>query len=253
LYSRVLPFGVAQFEHNGGSLLCRIYSYRSRSLLFIGIAVYCISNLPNCDTLTIPENGTISLNYPLTPSRSSTLSTRTTHPHYLKRLQQLLDSLGLAIQLQNPFGTYTKGELVDACTNKSILNSIYTQSVSCGKRGRKQYWDTLTGTQHCGVCMPCIYRRAALHKNGLDNQLYGIDIFSTSREIMTIQDMPALFDFINRNLTTEQIKRTLLVSGSLEMHELDDSAGMVERVRQELKQWIFDKGSEGLKRLAGLI
>jgi hypothetical protein len=101
--------------------------------------------------------------------------------------------------------------------------------------------------------MPCIYRRAALHKNGLDNQLYGIDIFSTSREIMTIQDMPALFDFINRNLTTEQIKRTLLVSGSLEMHELDDSAGMVERVRQELKQWIFDKGSEGLKRLAGLI
>jgi hypothetical protein len=34
---------------------------------------------------------------------------------------------------------------------------------------------------------------------------------------------------------------------------LDDSAGMVERVRQELKQWIFDKGSEGLKRLAGLI
>jgi hypothetical protein len=86
-------------------------SYRSRSLLFIGIAVYCISNLPNCDTLTIPENGTISLNYPLTPSRSSTLSTRTTHPHYLKKLQQLLDSLGLAIQLQNPFGTYTKGRI----------------------------------------------------------------------------------------------------------------------------------------------
>lgn len=238
---------------NQGDAFTKESSFRSRSLLFIGIAIYCVENMPNCDTLTIPENGTISLNYPLTPSRVSTLSTRTTHPYYIQKLQHLINNVGLTTQLHNPYHLMTKGELVESCTNETVLNGIYSQSVSCGKRGRKQHWDVRTGTQHCGVCMPCIYRRAALHKKNLDNQLYGIDIFTTQRDVLTIQDMPALFDFLKRRLTTEQIKRTLLVSGSIDLNDLDNCSGLVERVRVEIKQWISDKGNNTLRTLAGII
>lgn len=225
-------------------------SFRSRSLLFIGIAMFCVENLPNCNVLTIPENGTISLNYPLTPSRTSTLSTRTTHPFYIKKLQELINALGLTTILDNPYRDTTKGELVSICSRPLILASTYQLSVSCGKRGRKMHWDTKIGTHHCGICMPCIYRRAALHKLNLDNQLYGIDIFTTPNAVFDKYDFPALFDFLTNNHSTEQIKRTLLVSGSIDFNELDASASLVERVKLEIKQWISDKGEDDLKALA---
>lgn len=240
-------------KDNNGDDLNRESSYRSRSLLFIAIGLFCIDTLPNCNTLIIPENGTISLNYPLTPSRSGTLSTRTTHPYYLEQLQILLTIIGLNIRLLNPYQYCTKGELVQSCLDQAVLNGIYTQSVSCGKRGRKQNWDTKEGTSHCGVCMPCIYRRAALHKIGADTQLYGIDIFSTTKTVLDLPDMPALFDFLKRTLDAEQIKRTLLANGSFEINQLDEYADLVVRVRAEIKKWIADKGNPNLKISAGII
>ncbi|MET3501008.1 hypothetical protein ABIC45_002620 [Mucilaginibacter rubeus] len=226
-------------------------SYRSRSLLFIGIALMCIEKLPNCNTLIIPENGTISLNFPLTPSRSSTLSTRTTHPHYIEELQLLIGKLGIETRLHNPYQSKTKGQLVEGCLNYTKLAVTYQMSVSCGKRGRKMHWDTKSGTHHCGICMPCIYRRAALHKIGLDNQLYGIDVFSTNPHSFNKYDFPALFDFLNNAFDTEKIKRTLITSGAIKFDQLDDSARLVENVKEEIKQWIRDKGNDHLKLLAG--
>lgn len=239
-------------QDNGGAELIKDHNFRSRSLLFIGIGVYCANATPSCRRLIIPENGTISLNYPLTPSRSGTLSTRTTHPFYLRCLQEVIFGLGIEIELFNPLANRTKGELIEACLNQGVLHGIFEKSVSCGKRGRRQYWDQKSGTNHCGVCMPCIYRRAALHKLGWDNQTYGIDIFSTRKSILSIPDMPALFDFLSRSLTIEQLKRTLLVTGSLKLDELNNSALLVERSRQEIKRWISDKGDAPLKSLAGI-
>ncbi len=236
-----------------GNDLAKESSFRSRSFLFIGIAVFCVETLPNCNILTIPENGTISLNFPLTPSRTSTLSTRTTHPHYIKLLQDLIYNLGLNTLLFNPYKDLTKGELVENCIKPQILKETYGLSVSCGKRGRKKHWDTKTGTSHCGICMPCIYRRAALHKLNLDFQLYGIDLFNPVNPIYDKYDFPALFNFLNNSLTTEQIKRTLLVAGSIAFDEMDSSASLVERVKTEIKAWIADKGNDSLKKLSGII
>jgi hypothetical protein len=237
---------------NSGKELNKESSFRSRSLLFIGIGTYCVEHMPNCNTLLIPENGTISVNFPLTPSRSSTLSTRTTHPYYIKKLQDLFSSVGLTTRLENPYRFKTKGEMVMLPSSFKTLLTTYNQSVSCGKRGRKMHWDNKTGTSHCGVCMPCIYRRAALHKKGIDTQLYGIDIFTTRKPPLSIPDMPALFDFLKRGLTREEIKRTLIVNGSFDPHEIDDYASLVERVRIEIKNWIKAKGNNTLKSLAGI-
>lgn len=235
-----------------GVEISREPSFRSRSLLFASIGIFCLQKVPNCNVLIIPENGTISLNYPLTPSRSSTLSTRTTHPYYIDSLNRFLLKLGFTTQVRNPYEALTKGELVNACIKPSVFSGIYAESVSCGKRGRKMNWDIATGTRHCGVCMPCIYRRAALNKIGLDNQLYGTDIFSTLKELKDIPDMPALIDFLTRKLTVEQIKRTLLVNGSFVITDLDKFAGLVVNVREELTDWIKTKGNDKIKKQFGL-
>ena len=174
-------------------------SYRSRSLLFISIGLYFFSQNVKTNTLLIPENGTISLNFPLTPSRSSSLSTRTTHPYFLSSLQEFIDKTIGKINLSNPYSFQTKGEMVSNCVDQKALQISYTESVSCGKRGRKSYWAIRSGTDHCGVCMPCIYRRAALHKNGLDLQTYGNDILNAT-SIDQYVDMPALFDYLKTTL-----------------------------------------------------
>lgn len=106
-------------------------NYRSRSLFFIGLGCY----LSPIDELIIPENGTISINYPLTPSRVSSLSTRTTHPYVLKKTQELLIDLELTTRIHNPYTFKTKGEMFVECTNQAFIRSVFRDSVSCGKRG----------------------------------------------------------------------------------------------------------------------
>lgn len=237
---------------SSGNELNREPSNRSRSILFIAIGSFLIESISNYDTLIIPENGTISLNFPLTPSRSSTLSTRTTHPHFITSLQKIYDKLSFKVRLINPYWNKTKGEMVQEVKNPTVLSNTYLVSVSCGKRGRKGHWDTKTNTSHCGVCMPCIYRRAALHTLDLDNQTYGIDIFNTGRDVLTITDMPAFADFMKNKLTKDMIERRLLIAGTLDINNIDTYAEVVEKVRTELRDWLSTKGSSSLKKVFGL-
>jgi hypothetical protein len=222
-------------------------SFRSRSLLFISLGAYV--SLTN--SLIVPENGPISINYPLTPSRISTLSTRTTHPHVFQKFQALLSDLGIGVVLSNPYFNSTKGEMTLNCSNREVLIGIYEHSVSCGKGGRKQNWEIKEGTKQCGVCMPCIYRRAALHTIGKDDQTYGNDILKAD-SLKKYVDMPALFSYLKRRLPRETIKRDLLVNGS-NLPELDGFADVVIRSREEIAKWINDKGDSFVKQeLSGL-
>ena len=216
-------------------------NYRSRSLFFIGLGCY----LSTTNSLIIPENGTISINYPLTPSRVSSLSTRTTHPFVLQKVEELLNKCGLNVRIDNPYTFRTKGEMFIECQNQEVLKGIYESSVSCGKRGRRQHWkDYKVGTEHCGKCMPCIYRRAALNKANLDNQLYGNIIQNVST---LTNDLPALFSFLNRYIPIETMKRDLLVNGSISIENLTQYANMVLRSKNEVLQLFSDKGNEFIK------
>ena len=88
-------------------------SLRSRSIVFIGLGIYAASEVGAEIPLLAPENGTIALNLPLTPSRSGSCSTRTMHPFYLDTLRSVLNDLGLKNSLTNPLGLKTgKGECV---------------------------------------------------------------------------------------------------------------------------------------------
>lgn len=218
-------------------------NYRSRSLFFIGLGCY----LSPIDELIIPENGTISINYPLTPSRVSSLSTRTTHPYVLKNTQELLTELGLFTRIHNPYTFKTKGEMFLECSNLKFLKIIFQDSVSCGKRGRRQYhFDNPSEMHNCGRCMPCIYRRAALNKAGLDNENhYGN--FITKVISMGNNDLPALFSYLKKNISLEKMKRDLLVNGNIDLSDLTEYAEMVLRSKQEVLQLFRDKGNRFVK------
>lgn len=136
-------------------------SQRPRSLAFIAFGVLGASALDKHHDgetvdLHVPENGFISLNVPLTPLRSGSLSTRTTHPIFIAQMQQLIDNLGLRVRLINPYCFMTKGEMMLACKDQTLLARLAPKSMSCGKSGRIR--------RHCGRCLPCLVRRGAFLK-----------------------------------------------------------------------------------------
>lgn len=77
-----------------GNALQTEATFRARSILFFAAGIYCANTISPSMELTIPENGTISLNIPLDKGRRSACSTRTTHPVFLHRLQSALNTIG---------------------------------------------------------------------------------------------------------------------------------------------------------------
>ena len=112
--------------------------------------------------LDVPENGLIALNVPLDVLRLGSLSTRTTHPFYLARWNDLLRRLGVRGAVRNPYWNQTKGEMVSGSKNANLLKKLVPRSMSCSSptKGRWQGH----GIEHCGYCVPCLIRRAALEK-----------------------------------------------------------------------------------------
>lgn len=103
---------------------------RGRSFLFFAMAVLAASGLNDPD-IVIPENGLISLNVPLDPLRLGAWSTRTTHPFYLARWQELLGKLGINGTMINPYRFMTKSEMVKACANQQLLQKYAAETISC--------------------------------------------------------------------------------------------------------------------------
>lgn len=150
-------------------------STRGRSFLFLALGVFAGTGLGRRFTLRVPENGLIALNVPLDPLRLGSNSTRTTHPYYMARWNDLLGALGIDGEILNPYWDKTKGEMAAGCRNPALLKKLATDSLSCSSptKGR---WQGL-GIEHCGYCLPCLIRRAALMAawgNGNDATTYTV-------------------------------------------------------------------------------
>lgn len=158
------PFGWLrawlQFDHDLFPGLGGENTTRARSFLFFALGVFAGSGLGKAFVLRVPENGLIALNVPLDQSRLGALSTRTTHPFYMARWQDLVSGLGISATIQNPFWNLTKGEMVAQCRNLAALILTLPSCMSCSSPAKAR-WKGYR-TQHCGYCLPCIIRRAAL-------------------------------------------------------------------------------------------
>ncbi|MEH3146458.1 MAG: hypothetical protein PGN34_14160 [Methylobacterium frigidaeris] len=135
-------------------------STRGRSFLFLALGAFAGSGLTGPFDIRIPENGLIALNVPLDPTRIGSNSTRTTHPYYLRRWNDLLRAVGIPGTVTNPYWDRTKGEMVAGCAMPGILRDLIPLSVSCAHPSVKRF--NRDGKNHCGTCVPCIIRRAAI-------------------------------------------------------------------------------------------
>lgn len=149
---------------------------RGRSFLFFATAAVAAAtqaSKKNPVKILIPENGFISLNVPLDPLRLGAHSTRTTHPFVLQLWNDLLKSLELNVTLRNPYQFMTKGEMFKQCADKKLLKELLPQTMSCSSP-TKARWQGLP-PQHCGHCVPCIIRRAAVQNAfGSDSTKYTV-------------------------------------------------------------------------------
>jgi hypothetical protein len=136
---------------------------RSRSFDFLALAAAgasaVMSGRGGKMPLYVPENGFIAINPPMTSRRIGSLSTRTTHPNYLRLLQEIFDGLGVSVTIKNPYEFDTKGEMVERWKSAPMFRAMAGETVSCGKWKRRH--------KQCGRCLPCLIRRASFYAAGI--------------------------------------------------------------------------------------
>lgn len=163
-----------RFEGRVGERWRRPYegSTRARSILFFAYGALAATGCGLREIL-VPENALIAINPPFTGRRVGSLSTRTTHPHLLSRLNAVWAAAGVEAELRNPFFATTKGEML-AQGNHPNLGGLASATYSCGKGKR--------ANGQCGRCVPCLIRRASFHASGVrDDTVYLNDLRASSR------------------------------------------------------------------------
>lgn len=267
-YARIKS-SVSLDRYNGINKEATESTFRSRSLLFFAMGIYCAFNINDGLPLIVPENGTISINIPLNPSRRSACSTRTTHPVFMKRLEEALQAIGIQNTLYNPYRLMSKADMMVECCNnpvkEDIIRQLYSLSCSCAKRSHNFYWDKPSAEierlhiNHCGMCLPCIYRRVALDLVNLDNPaLLGTDInHGDPYDIDNLRqrrgrDYRSLLRFLHTGLNADRIRQELRANHITAEMGLEDYVNLVVHSYQQVIAWVARKGSRRVKQLAGI-
>jgi hypothetical protein len=218
-------------------------STRGRSIIFFAFAALAASAIATANEqptpIYVPENGFISLNIPLNSGRIGSFSTKTTHPVYLAGMQKIWQTVGINIELIAPYQFKTKGELLFECQNKKLLYELIAESTSCGKYSRH-------GQQHCGRCVPCMVRRAALLKAGIiDDTVKGYkfhDLSSTGGLKKGPNDIGAMAIAC---LKIKQFGIQSIITGNLSFarhNERKDYEGVVLRGFNEIRSLLEKNG-----------
>lgn len=150
----MIPVLAAEANYDGEN------TERSRSFLFFSLAAMAAGSFGKPTKVWVPENGLIALNVPLDRLRIGALSTRTTHPFFIARINELMQVLGLRVVFENPYRFSTKGEMARDCFDADFLHQTVKDTASCSSLGKSRWLKLPAG--HCGYCMPCLIRRAAM-------------------------------------------------------------------------------------------
>lgn len=209
---------------------------RTRSLNFLAFAIvsaYALQEVAQKKIdILVPENGVISINAPLTVRRVGALSTRTTHPYFIQEIQKFFTAVNIPFTLRNPYQFKTKGQMIAECKNLPLLQQIIPDTVSCSHWKRKN--------QQCGVCVPCLIRRASLHYAGITNDAQYE--FNDIRQILINQDRrDDLFALISaiRQKNHRNINQWVLQSGPLPTQQLNQFANVFRSGLDEVEQLLI--------------
>ena len=189
-------------------------NHRSRSFLFLALGV-AVAAATKADELVLAENGLIALNPPLGPSRAGSLTTRTAHPRYLLDFVRFVRKINaFKGRIWNPLLYDSKTDLLADVLEWQI--PLVQRSVSCSHGTTSVRWEGIPDVRHCGHCVPCIYRRAAMMDAGLDDPRdYVDDVFGNLERLSPKrqQDMRMLLRFARRVAQASPTQlRSLVVS-----------------------------------------
>lgn len=221
-------------EHTAGEP-----SMRSRSVLFLALGIAVASVTGESARLVVAENGLISLNVPLTNARIGSSSTRTTHPHVMGALREILAALHIPVQLELPYRFQTKGEMLRNVQAPDTLAELAPLSASCSHPEVGRYRGITPGT-HCGYCVPCIIRRAALNAAGMAHGSYDVDILANPppHDSETSRD-PRAFQMAIARLRRATVHETLAAvasTGPLPPPDLEGYARVYRRGMNEVSE-----------------
>lgn len=223
-------------------------SSRARSFLLITAGLVVADGLAPTAAVHMPEYGFIGVNVPLTPARHGTLSTRTTHPTFLRELEAALDVLGLAHSIVNPYRLQTKGEALAASSNPALLRELIPLTLSCAHPEAVR-WSEQT-PRNCGYCYPCLIRRAALHAVDLDEgDDYAFDILDQHAEFVTgNSEKGADTRAVLRHLSRPIDGLAALRNAAIPLEDIAGFTDVYRRGRAELHGWLIERAGPTLRR-----
>ncbi len=209
---------------------------RTRSFMFFSHAIALASAFAIETQMYVPENGFISLNIPVSGARFGSSSTRTTHPYYMKKLRILIENMGLKISVTNPYQMRTKGEMVLKCKNKNLLKNSYVETMSCSHPDIGRYSGE-SKTMHCGACVPCIIRRAALLKGFGEDKTKVRDICLNIYEVAELNRNAFMqkISKLNENNSVFEIQKSGVIEESI-----NEFADMYYRGMKEIKSFFAE-------------
>lgn len=219
---------------------------RSRSFLFLAGAIAVASIIGSDIPVNIPENGFIGINVPLTDSRTGSCSTRTTHPYFIKNLNDILFKVGINNKVINPYAYLTKGEIVAEVESFNVFKNYAHETISCSHPCQSRY-DHIAPPINCGYCYPCLIRRASMNKIRYNKDVYNYNYKLSKAFIKNnnklggkASDLKAVLYSVNRYLNNKEdnnfINKLLLKPGKLTNEEIQ----LFNRVYRETMDEILD-------------
>jgi hypothetical protein len=209
---------------------------RSRSLLFLSTALAMATAISPDLPVYVPENGFIGVNVPLTRARVGSLSTRTTHPHYMRLLAAASAAAGVPNPVINPYRLTSKGEMLADSRNPELLRRLAPHSVSCAHPETARYAKRPQG--NCGYCFPCLIRRASMAHVGWDGGGYAWDVLTEGDLLQARTRRGADLRAIIRGVFTDRPDRDVLRNGPLPPGESRAFLRVWRQGLSELHDWI---------------
>ena len=212
-------------------------SQRSRSILFIALGINYVVSQGKNNQLFICENGFISLNVPLSTNRIGSNSTRTTHPFFIDRIRKLIERIGIDVEIITDYQFKTKGEMIKESKNKKVLQAGVETTRSCSKSTLR--WSGYNPKGHCGVCLPCIVRRAALRSAGFPEGNYLHDV---SQELNLSEAEGNTLQAIKLSLQYYENKRGTLIFDVLANGQIPSSSGSISDYESVFRRGLVEIG-----------
>jgi hypothetical protein len=160
-------------------------SHRCRAFVFAALGGV-VARMTGAERVEVYESGVGAVNLPLRKGMTGSLTTRGSHPRFLRLMGELLEHVTeRRITYDLPFLDRTKAEMVGFLAGDERLRELARSTASCVHYplGRK------VGKQ-CGACPACVFRRQAMCVAGIVEPVgtYAYDLFGDAESALGVPE-----------------------------------------------------------------